>query len=40
MYKKIHYLTFDLDIKVTLNIAQHPLHHVNYASAEFKVAMS
>ena len=23
----------DCDIKVTLNIAQHPLHHVTYATA-------
>ena len=40
IYKKIHYLTFDLDGKVTQNIAQYHLHHVTYAPAEFEVAMS
>ena len=25
----------DLGIKVTLNIAQHPLHHVTYSPAKF-----
>ena len=29
---------FDLDIKVTQNIAQHPLHHVTYAPVNFEVA--
>ena len=35
-------LTFDLDleVKVTLNIAQYSLHHVIYASAKFKNAGS
>ena len=39
IYKKIHYLTFDLDlgVKVTQNVAQFPLHHVTYASAKFDV---
>ena len=31
---------FDLDIKVTQNIAQHPLHHVTYLPAKVKVAKS
>ena len=42
IYKKIHYLTFDLDlgVKVTLNVAQYPRHHVIYASTKFEVATS
>ena len=42
VYKKIHYLTFDLDlgVKVTRNVTQYPLHHVIYASTEFEVARS
>ena len=30
---------FDLDLqaKVTLNVAQRPLHHVTYAATEFEV---
>ena len=40
IYKKIHYLTFDLWLKVTQNILQYPLHHVIYASAKFEVATS
>ena len=41
-YKKIQYLTFDLDfgVKVTQNVAQYPLHHVTYATTKFEVAMS
>ena len=36
---------FDLDlqvfqVKVTLNVAQCPLHHVTYAPTEFEVTMS
>ena len=31
---------FDLDLGVTQNIAQCPLHHVTYAPAKFEVAMS
>ena len=40
--KKIHYLTFDLDlgVKVTQNVTQYPLHHVIYASTKFEVATS
>ena len=39
-YKKIHYLTFDLDlgVKVTQNVTQYPLHQVIYASTKFEVA--
>ena len=33
IYKKIHFLTFDLGVKVTWNIAQCPLHHVAYTVA-------
>ena len=40
--KKIHYLTFDIDLedKVTRNVTQYPLHHVIYASTKFEVATS
>ena len=37
VYKKIHYLTFDLDPR---NVTQNPLHHVIYASTKFEVAMA
>ena len=42
VFKKIHYLTFDLDlgVKVTQNIAQYPWHHVTYAQTKFEVAAS
>ena len=40
IYKKIHYLTFDLGVKVTRNVAQYPLHHVIYASTKYEVATS
>ena len=42
IYKKVHYLTFDLDlgVKVIQNVAQYPLHHVIYASTKFEVATS
>ena len=40
IYKKIHYLTFDLGVKVTRNVTQYPLHHVIYAPTKFEVAMS
>ena len=42
IYKKMHYLTFDLDpgVKVTRNVTQYPLHHVIYAPTKFQVAMS
>ena len=42
MYKKIKYLTFDLDlgVKVTQNVAQCPLHHVTYSATKFEVATS
>ena len=35
-------ILFDLDlgVKVTLNVAQYPLHHVTYLSTKFEVAMS
>ena len=40
--QKIHYLTFDLDLEVnvTQNVTQYPLHHVIYASTKFEVATS
>ena len=40
IYKKIHYLTFDLDAKVTQKVTQYPLHHVSYSATKFEVAMS
>ena len=42
IYKKIQYLTFDLDlgVKVTQNVAQYPLHHVTYSATKFEVATS
>ena len=40
IYKKIQYLTFDLRVKVTQNVAQYPLHHVTYLATKFEVAMS
>ena len=30
----------DLQVKVTLNVAQYPLHHVTYAPTEFEVTTS
>ena len=42
IYKKIHYLTFGLDlgVNVTGNVTQFPLHYVTYAAAKFEVATS
>ena len=42
LQKKIHYLTLTLGpkVKVTLNVAQYPLHQVIYAATKFEVAMS
>ena len=48
MVKEMHYqenTLFDLDpkgkgVKVTLNVAQYPQHHVTYALAMFDVATS
>ena len=42
IFKKIQYLTFDLDIrvKVTRNVAQYPLHPVTYSATKFEVAAS
>ena len=31
---------FDLGVKVTQNVAQYPLHHVNYSATKFEVATS
>ena len=38
--KENTFFDLDLGIKVTLNIALHPLHHVTYSTAKFSVAMS
>ena len=40
IYKKIHFLTLDLRVKVTQNIAQYPLHYVTYSATKIVVAMS
>ena len=44
IYKKVQYLTFDLDldlwVKVTRNVAQYPLHHMTYSATKFEVATS
>ena len=40
IYKNIQYLTFDLGVKVTQNVAQYPLHHVTYSDTKFEVARS
>ena len=42
IYKKIQYLTFDLNlgVKVTRNVTQYPLHHVTFLATTFEVAMS
>ena len=42
IYKKIHNLTFglDLEVNVTQNVAQYPLRHVIYASVKLKVVRS
>ena len=40
IYKTIQYLTFDLDLGVTQNVAQYPLHHVTYSATKFEVATS
>ena len=31
---------FDLDLGVTQNVAEYPVHHVTYAHAQFEVATS
>ena len=38
--RKMHYLTFDLGVKVTQNVAQYPLRHVTYRAAKFEAATS
>ena len=40
-HPKYPFFTFDifLEVKVTQNIAQYPLHHVIYAPAKFEVAI-
>ena len=38
IFKKIHCLTFERDVKDTRNVAQYPLYHVTYAHAKFEVA--
>ena len=32
--------SFDLEVKVTQNVAQYPLHHANYTHAKFEFATS
>ena len=31
---------FDLEVKVTQNVAQYPLHHVTYSTTKFEAASS
>ena len=40
IYKKIYYLTFELDfeVMVTQSVAQHPLRYVTYTAIKFKIA--
>ena len=40
--QELHYLTFDLDLKLKVlrNVAQYPLHHETYAATKFDVATS
>ena len=38
--QEIQYLTLDLGVKVTRNIAQYSLHHVTYLATKFEVATS
>ena len=33
-------LIFDLDLGVTRNVTQYPLHHVTYSATKFEVATS
>ena len=40
LQKKIHYLTVNLDLGVTRNVAQYPLHHVTYLGTKFEVTAS
>ena len=42
IYRKIQYLTFDLDlgVNVTWHVAQYHLHYVTYSATKFKVATS
>ena len=34
------FLTFDHGVKATGNVAQYPLHHVNYSDTKFEVGTS
>ena len=38
--EKIQYLTFDLGVNDTRNVAQYPLHHVTFSATRFEVATS
>ena len=40
MHLEVNFSTFDLDLGVTLNVAQYSLHHVAYSPARFEVSMS
>ena len=40
IYMELHYLTVDLRVNVTQDVAQYPLHHVTYSDTKFKVATS
>ena len=36
----LQYLTFDLGVKSTRNVAQYPLHYATYSATKFEVATS
>ena len=38
--QEIHHLTLALGVKITVKVAQCPLHHVTYAPTEFEVTTS
>ena len=40
IFKKTVYMTFDLGVKITQNVAQNSLHHVTYAATKFEVTTS
>ena len=39
-FTRKHFLTLDLGVKVTRNVAQYPLHHVIYSASKFEIATS
>ena len=39
-FTRKYIICLDIQVKVTLNVAQRPLHHVTYAPTEFEVTKS